>query len=130
MSLDLHLEADQHLTTALLGRLLENLPRTEQANVPGGIQATFPSGLSLRCEDSQLQPEIYAEDRKGCDFSVGLRCYLRIKGPEPEGHSALDEIRWLLENIAQSCEALFILSFQYEATLYWRDANGLHCADD
>ncbi|PYY78113.1 hypothetical protein DNK59_31075 [Pseudomonas sp. TKO26] len=126
MSLDLHLEADQHLSTELLGRLLENLLGTEQAPVPGGLQATFPSGLSLRSEASPREPEIHAEDRKGCNFSVGLRCHLRIKGPEAEGHSSLAEIRRLLETIAASCEAMFILSFQYESTLYWRDAAGLH----
>lgn len=51
---------------------------------------------------------------------------MRIKGPEPEGHSALDDLRRLLDSIAQNSEALFILSFQYESTLYWRDADGLH----
>ena len=126
MSLDLHLEADQRLTTALLGRLLESLPGTEQTLVPGGIEVIFASGMRMRSDDSDLAPEIRAEDRKGCDFSVGLRCHLRIKGPEAEGHSSLEEIRCLLETIAASCEAMFILSFQYESTLYWRDAAGLH----
>lgn len=126
MSLELHLEADERLTTALLGRLLEGLAGAEMAPASGGLQATFPSGLSLDNEDSNLEPEIRAEDRKGCDFAVGLRCYLRIKGPEPEGHSALDDLRRLLDSIAQNSEALFILSFQYESTLYWRDADGLH----
>ncbi|BAQ75896.1 uncharacterized protein POS17_4202 [Pseudomonas sp. Os17] len=125
MSLDLHLEADQCLTSALLGRLLQGFPGTEVHYLPGAVQAWFPSGLSLQSEDSNLEPEIRAEDRKGCDFAVGLRCHLRIKGPEPEDHRSLDDIRRLLETIAQHCEARFILSFQYESTLYWRDAGGL-----
>nr|BFD43341.1 hypothetical protein FFPRI1PSEUD_48400 [Pseudomonas sp. FFPRI_1] len=128
MSLDLHLEADKHLTTTLLGHLLQGFPGAKQAPVPGGLQATFTSGLSLYSEEAGLEPEIRAEDRKGCDFAVGLRCYLRIKGPEPEGHSCLEDIRRLLETIVQHCETMFILSFQYESTLYWRDADGLHAA--
>lgn len=29
-------------------------------------------------------------------FTGGLRCYVHIKGPEPKGHSSLEDIRRLL----------------------------------
>ncbi|NBF05882.1 hypothetical protein GV819_26660 [Pseudomonas sp. Fl5BN2] len=126
--MDLHLEADRHLDSALLRQAIEHCNGTLEADPANGIEARFPSGMTLSCKDSSGDNQIYAEDRKGCSFAVGLRCYLRIKGPEPDGHSSLDEIQRLLSQIADTCEARFILSFQYESTLYWRDAQGLQQA--
>jgi len=82
--------------------------------------------LSADAEDTDFN--LYAEDKKGLDFKVSMCCCIRIKGPEPEGESSMSELEKIAESIADVCSSYFILSFQYESTLFWRDALGLHCA--
>ncbi|AHL31462.1 hypothetical protein CD58_00445 [Pseudomonas brassicacearum] len=126
MSLDLHIEADRVLTIPMLSTALAKAGATEVENVNGALEAAFASGLRLTADDETTDFTIYAEDKKGLEFKVGMRCSIRIKGPEPEGQSSMDELEKIAESIAQTCSSLFLLTFQYESTLYWRDAMGLH----
>lgn len=126
MSLDLYLEADNALTSATLGEALENAGALEVDMVDGGLEAAFISGLTLTANGATTDSTIYAEDTKGIDFRVAMRCSIRIKGPEPEGQSAMEDLCKIAESIAQTCSSLFLITFQFEETLYWRDVAGLH----
>ena len=125
MSLDLHLEADSALTISALKSALENAGALEIDVAGDGLFAIFASGLRVS-GDLTDDSTIYAENKKGIGFPVALRCTIRIKGADPEGHSPMEDVDKIAESISQSCPAFFLISFQFEQTLYWRDAKGLH----
>jgi len=126
VSLDLYLEADNALTVPALGLALETAGALEVNMVNGGLEAAFMSGLTLTADGATTDSTIYAEDTKGIDFRVALRCNIRIKGPEPEGQSAMEDLDKIAEAIAQTSSSLFLITFQFEEILYWRDVTGLH----
>lgn len=126
MSLDLCLEADSTLTISILSSALGNAGARMLEVTEGGLYAEFSSGLKLSTDDASGDSTIYAEDTMGIDFPVALRCTIRIKGPEPEGESAMEDLDKIAQSISRSCSAFFIVSFQFEQTMYWRDATGLH----
>ncbi|NWB99551.1 hypothetical protein HX882_27055 [Pseudomonas gingeri] len=125
MSLDLCLEADNALTVPTLGRALEKAGASEVIITDGALEAFFISGLTVRTPGMTTDSAIYAEDTKGIDLRVAIRCNIRIKGPEPEGQSVMGDLDKIAQSIAQVCSSHFLISFQYEETLYWRDATGL-----
>ncbi|MGX1172250.1 hypothetical protein [Pseudomonas sp. R151218B TE3479] len=92
MSFDLHIEADSVLTVPMLSMALMKAGAIEVDNLNGALEAVFASGLRLIAEDETTDFTIYAEDKKGLEFKVGLRCSIRIKGPEPEGQSSMSEL--------------------------------------
>ncbi|WLH76955.1 hypothetical protein PSH81_14440 [Pseudomonas sp. FP2335] len=126
MSLDLCLEADSTLTISTLSKALAQAGALEIEVSENGLYAEFTSGLKLSTHGVRDDPTIYAEHKMGIDFPVAVRCTIRIKGPEPEGESAMEDLDKLAQSIFQSCSALFLISFQFEQTLYWRDATGLY----
>jgi hypothetical protein len=126
MSLDLCLEADSTLTILTLSNALENAGARKVEVTEDGLYAEFSSGLKLSTDDAFGDPTIYAENTMGIDFPVAVRCTIRIKGPEPEGESAMEDLEKVAQSISQSCSAFFLVSFQFEQTMYWRDATGLH----
>ncbi|WP_024643674.1 hypothetical protein [Pseudomonas syringae] len=126
MSLDLYLEADNVLTAPAFEQALKNAGAWEVNTLDGGLEAVFISGLTLTANGVTTDSTIYAEDTKGIDFRVAMRCNIRIKGPEPDGHSAMEDLRKIAESIAEMCSSLFLITFQFEETLYWRDVTGLH----
>lgn len=126
MSLDLCLEADSALTISALKSALENAGAGEIEVAGNGLSAEFASGLRLSGGDVLDDPKIYAENTKGVDFPVAVRCTIRIKGPYPEGESPMEDLDRIARSISQSCSAFFLISFQFEETLYWRDTTGLH----
>lgn len=126
MSLDLYLEADKELTVPILELALEKAGAFEVYRLDGVLKADFISGLALTVDGATTDPTVYAEDRKGTNFHVAIRCSLRIKGPEPEGQSSMEDLDKVATFIAQSCSSLFLITFQFEETLYWRDKTGLH----
>lgn len=128
MGLDLHIEADDRLTAAVLSIALERSGAIEIDCVKDTVEAHFASGMRLSADAADTDFAVYAEDKKGLNFKVSMRCYIRIKGPEPEGESSMSELEKIAESIADVCSSFFILSFQYENTLFWRDALGLHRA--
>ncbi|WP_275044022.1 hypothetical protein [Pseudomonas asplenii] len=38
----------------------------------------------------------------------------------------MEDLDKIARGIAQACPAFFVISFQFETTMYWRDAAGLH----
>ncbi|MET0845119.1 MAG: hypothetical protein ABWY46_02890 [Pseudomonas sp.] len=126
MSLDLYLEADNALTAPILGQALENAGASEVTMAYGGVKAVFLSGLTLTADGAATDPAIYAENKNGIDFLVAMRCSIRIKGPEPEGQSTMEDLDKIARSIAQACSSHFLITFQLEETLYWRDETGLH----
>lgn len=126
MSLDLYLEADNALTASALGKALRNAGASEVNMLDSGLKAAFISGLTLTADGVTTDSMIYAGDTKGMDFRVATRCYIRIKGPEPEGRSTMEDLGKIAESIAETCLSLFLITFQFEETLYWRDLTGLH----
>ncbi|MDD0967785.1 MULTISPECIES: hypothetical protein [Pseudomonas] len=126
MSIDLCLEADSALTIAALKSILENAGVQEIQVAGNELFAMFTSGLRVIGGDVMDDPAIYAENTKGLDFPVALRCTIRMKGPDPEGESAMDDLDKLAQSIAQTCSCCFLISFQFEHTMYWRDETGLH----
>lgn len=126
MSLDLCLEADSTLTISTLSSALGNAGARMLEVTEGGLHAEFSSGLKLSTDDASGDSTIYAENTMGIDFPVALRCTIRIKGPEPEGESAMEDLDKIAQSISHSCSAFFLISFQFEQTMYWRDATGLH----
>lgn len=128
MGLDFHIEAEDGLTAVALSIALERSGAIEIDCVKDTVEAHFASGMRLSADVEDTDFTLCAEDKKGLDFKVNLRCYIRIKGPEPEGESSMSELVKIAESIAGVCSSYFILSFQYENTLFWRDAQGLHRA--
>ncbi|MCP6693645.1 hypothetical protein [Pseudomonas donghuensis] len=128
MSLDLYLEADKALTMFTLRQAMEHAGAFQINMAECGLDAAFSSGVRLTGDGAVTDPAIYAEDTKGIDFQVAMRCSIRIKGPEPDGQSAMQDLNKIAESIAQTCASLFLITFQFEETLYWRDATGLHSA--
>lgn len=126
MSLDLYLEADSTLTISTLSRALENAGAWEIQVAGNGLFAEFTSGLKLISDDVIDDTTIYAENTMGIDFPVAVRCTIRIKGPEPEGESVMEDLDKIAQSISESCSAFFLISFQFEQTMYWRDGTGLH----
>lgn len=126
MSLDLYLEADNALTVQILGRALEEAGACEVIIADGALEAAFTSGLTVACPCVTSDSAIYAENTKGIDFPVAMRCNIRIKGPEPEGHSAMGDLEKIAQSVVRACSCYFLISFQFEQTLFWRNADGLH----
>lgn len=126
MSLDFYLEADDALTVELLGQALEEAGACEVIIAEGALEAVFSSGLTVASPRMTSHSEIYAEEAKGLDFRVAMRCNIRIKGPEPEGQSSLGDLDKIAHFVAERCSCHFLISFQFEQTKYWRDAVGLH----
>jgi len=126
VSLDLYLEADKGLTVPILGHALENAGALEVFSVNGALVAHLISGVTLTANRELTDVAIYAEDRKGMDFRVAMRCSVRIKGPEPECHSSMEDLDKIAKSIARACSSLFLVTFQFQELLYWRDATGLH----
>ncbi|AGE24162.1 hypothetical protein H045_00430 [Pseudomonas poae RE*1-1-14] len=100
MSLDLCLEADSTLTISTLSKAVANAGAWEIEVAGNGLYAEFTSGLKLSTNDVLDAPTIYAENTMGIDFPVAVRCTIRIKGPEPEGESAMED----LNKIARSTD--------------------------
>ena len=73
MSLDLHIEADSVLTVPMLSMALKKAGAIDVDNLNGALEATFASGLRLTADDEITDFTIYAEDKKGLEFKVGLR---------------------------------------------------------
>jgi hypothetical protein len=126
VSLDLYLEADNALTVSALGQALKNAGALEVKMLDGGLEAAFISGLTLTADAVTTDPMIYAENTKGMGFRVAMRCYIRIRGTEPEGHSTMEDLGKIAESIAETCLSFFLITFQFEETLYWRSLTGLH----
>jgi hypothetical protein len=130
MSLAVYIEADNTLTMSTLEQALFMAGACEVKVANNNLEAVFASGLTLHADHAVADSRIYAEDTRGIVFDVARRCSIRIKGPEPDGHSQLGDLERLAQSIMQACPAWFVISFQFETTLYWRDKAGLHRQDD
>lgn len=126
MGLDVHLEADERLSLEVLTVIARTLGGLDLACDDSSVFAHFASGLSVSAKRPCDDQAIYSEDTKGLSFPVMVRCYFRIKGPGPEDSSPLDDLKMFVEAIAAESDAYFLVSFQYEALMYWRDQTGLH----
>jgi hypothetical protein len=128
MGLDIHLEADERLSIAAVSTTLSELGALDTNSDDTTVKGFFDSGLSVSAACEFDDHTLYAEDAKGMSFPVAIRCYLRIKGPEPEGLSALGDLERFVKHIATRTDANFVVSFQYESALYWKNNDGLHAA--
>ncbi|WP_155952606.1 hypothetical protein [Pseudomonas sp. URMO17WK12:I4] len=128
MSLDIHLEADERLSITTISTTLSELGVLYTYNGDHTVEGIFESGLSVRAACELNDHTLYAEDTKGMTFPVAIRCYIRIKGPEPEGFSALGDLERFVKTLTTKSDANFVVSFQYESTLYWRNSDGLQAA--
>ena len=130
MGLDVHIEADNALTISTLGQAVSMAGACEIKLTDNILEAVFASGLTLQAEHPVADSRLYVEDTKGMAFDVATRCSIRLKSPEPDGHSQLDDFDRLARSITQVCPSQFLISFQFEKILYWRDKTGLHREDD
>lgn len=130
MGLDVYIEADNALTMLILEQALFMAGAREVNVTDRMLEAVFVSGLTLHAEQAVADSRMYAADTKGMTFNVATRCWSRMKGPEPDGHSQLGDLDRLAQSITQVCPSLFVMSFQFETTLYWRDKAGLHRQED
>jgi hypothetical protein len=128
MSLDIHLEADERLSITTVSMTLSELGALDTHSDGLKAEGFFESGLSVSAARELDDHTLYAEDTKGMTFPVAIRCYIRIKGPEPEGFSALGDLESFVKNLAIKTDANFVVSFQYESVLYWRNSDGLQAA--
>ncbi|MGN7740874.1 hypothetical protein ACTJKT_12875 [Pseudomonas sp. 22526] len=126
MGLDIHLEADERLSLTVLTSVARSLDGQDLVCDDSSVFTYFPSGLSVSAKRSFDEQAIYAEDTQGLSFPVVVRCDFRIKGPAPEDSSPLDDLKVFVEAIAAESDAHFLVSFQYESLMYWRDRTGLH----
>ena len=128
MSLDIHLEADERLSITTVSTTLSELGALDTDNDDHTVEGIFESGLSVSAACELNDHALYAEDTKDMTFPVAIRCYMRIKGPEPEGFSALGDLERFVKLLTTKTDANFVVSFQYESTLYWRNSEGLQAA--
>ncbi|MBF8162230.1 MULTISPECIES: hypothetical protein [Pseudomonadaceae] len=128
MSLDIHLEADERLSITTVSTALKELGALDRNSDNHTAEGIFESGLSVSAACELDDHTLYAEDTKGMNFPVAIRCYIRIKGPEPEGYSAFGDLERFVKHIATKTDANFVVSFQYESALYWKNSDGLHTA--
>ena len=128
MGLDVFLEADERLSIAAVEKVLNEFGALDLETDGEAIEGYFNSGLSVRAERSINDKELHAEETQGLSFPVGTRCYFRIKGHEPDGMSSLNDLARLIQCISTESDAYFLVSFQYETLMYWRDEAGLHVA--
>jgi hypothetical protein len=128
MSLDIHLEADERLSITTVSTTLSELGALDTSSDDHTVEGIFESGLSVSAACELDDHTLYAEDTKGMTFPVAIRCYIRIKGPEPEGFSALGDLERFVKNLTTKTDANFLVSFQYESALYWRNSDGLQAA--
>ncbi len=122
MSLDYHFEADEELSleqveAALIKAGWNDIDWTENI-----ITALAP-GFTIHSELYTDPKSIMSENTKGLSFPVYLHSYIRTRGP----HS--DEIfEGFLTELAGISKANFLVSFQFESLIFWRDSDGLHKA--
>lgn len=126
MGLDIHLEADERLSIAAVSATLSELGALDISSDQTAVSGFFESGLAVSAECELDNHTLYAEDTKGMNFPVAIRCYLRISGPEPEDLSALADLENFVKHVSTKTEANFVVSFQYESVLYWNDNSGLN----
>lgn len=126
MSLDIHLEADERLSITTVATTLSELGALGRHSDHYTVEGLFESGLSVSAACEVDDFTLYAEDARGMNFPVGIRCYLRIKGPEPEGFSAFGDLERFVKHIATKTDANFVVSFQYESVLYWKNNDVLY----
>lgn len=126
MGLDIHLEADKRLSRAQLADAVQAVGVTEMDLSEWPMYARFHSGLYLTASDEVDDPDIRAEGNHGLAFPVSTRIYLRIKGSAPEDADPFAEIRALVEQLTARSVAFFVVSFQFESLMYYRDRDGLH----
>ncbi|WP_379761384.1 hypothetical protein [Massilia suwonensis] len=130
VGLDIYIEAEDSLTLSKLERAATMAGASEVTVEGNELTARFASGLMLWTVDKPGDRRLCAEDTKGLAFSVGRLCHLRIKGPTVGETCPFGEIEQLAKSIAQVCPSSFVISFQFEQTLYWRDRSGLHCREE
>ena len=128
MSLDIHLEADERLSITTISTTLSELGARDRNSNDHTVEGIFESGLIVSAACELDDHTLYTEDTKGMDFPVAIRCYIRIKGPEPEGFSALGDLERFVKHLVTKTDANLVVSFQYESALYWRNSDGLHTA--
>ncbi|VVN69410.1 hypothetical protein PS687_05439 [Pseudomonas fluorescens] len=126
MGLDIHLEADKRMSLAHLADAVNAVGGAEVEQHEQSVQAHFYSGLFLSGCYEVDDPDIRAQDTNDLAFAVAIRCYLRIKGPAPEGADPLADVREVAQQLATRCDACFLMSFQYESLMYYRDEAGFH----
>ncbi len=126
MGLDIYLEADKRLSLVQLAEAVTAVGADELDRQEASLEAGFPSGLFLRARHERDDPAIRAEEASSLMFSVVTRGYLRIGRHSPEGADPLGDIKNLVEQLAARSDAHFVVSFQYESLLYYRDHEGLH----
>ncbi|KJZ51063.1 hypothetical protein [Pseudomonas marginalis] len=126
MGLDIHLEADRRMSLAQLADAVSAVGVAEVEQNEQSVEARFYSGLFLSGCYEVDDPEIRAQRPSDLAFPVAIRCYLRIKGPAPEDADPLADVRELVEQLTARCDACFLMSFQYESLMYYRDEGGLH----
>lgn len=120
MSLDFILEADDQLNFEAIEKSLVQSGWVEIVKTESSIEAKAIS-YNFFAEKLSSPREIISEDTRGLSFLVGLKCYIRGK------HVVSDEpFTRLIEYIAKESCSNFIVSFQYESALYWKNNNGLH----
>jgi len=111
MSLDIYLEADARLSITAISTTLRELGAMDANSDSRAAQGFFVSGLSVSATCELDDHTLYAEGAKGMNFPVAIRCYIRIKGPEPEGFSALGDLERFVKLIATKTDAHFVTSF-------------------
>lgn len=128
MGIDIHLEADERLSIIAISTTLRKLGALGIASDDTTAEGFFDSGLFVYAICEFHDRTLYTEDTKGMDFPVAIRCYLRIKGPEPAGLSATGDLEKFIKRIATRIDARFLVSLQHESALYWKNDDGLHAA--
>jgi len=125
MSLDIILEADEQLSTGVIEASLRDCGCLSISEDEGELEASFPSGMAVRCTKESVKRPPSSEETRGLSFPVAIRCMFRIRSPEPPEHSSLEEIDRILRTLEKNSAAQFVVSFQYESLMYWRAENGL-----
>lgn len=122
MSLDYHLEADKTLGLRDIEAALVSAG-WKDIELAGNILTALAPGFSIHAELFEKPKSISSEIKKELSFSKYVHCYIRTRGPYPD-----DIFEKFLADLALISTAEFIVSFQFETILFWRDSSGLHKA--
>ncbi len=120
MSLDYHFEADEELSLEHVEAALIKAGWND-IDWAGNIVTALAPDFSIHSERYTDPKSIISENTKGLSFPVYLHISIRTRGP----HS--DEIfEKFLTELAGISKAQFLVSFQFESLMFWRDSDGLH----
>jgi hypothetical protein len=122
MSLDLTLEVDSRLSRESAKSALAQCS-AELVEAQASMSGVFSSGMTFLWRDASSDPVPMTESDEPLDWHIGSRMSFRVVASKYD--ECMGEVKRLLDLLARTSPAHFVLAFQYERVLALRDEKGL-----